>query len=104
MRKLIIFGAGTYARRVANLAVLCGWKIECFVDEATDAWKMLLGVEVLGSPPDGSAVKEAVVAIGNVQVRSRIQETLESQGMTCPVLTHPAASVSRDATLGPARS
>ena len=41
------------------------------------------------------------MAIGNSRARIRIQEMLEKQGTSCPVLIHPAASVSRYASLGP---
>lgn len=102
-RRLFIFGTGAHARKVAHYAVLLGWRVAGFVDEAPQAVAPLPGLRVL--PPEamgapGGVADAAFVAIGAPTVRRRLCDGLQELGWTLPVLVHPGAWVAPDAVLG----
>jgi sugar O-acyltransferase (sialic acid O-acetyltransferase NeuD family) len=103
MRPLIVYGAGTYAAPVVELARAADFDVVCIVaDHVEHPGQDILGVPVqparaLGSYPPGMSM---AVAIGNAAHRLRIQAHLAAQGYDLPALVHPRAFVSPSAHIG----
>lgn len=105
MAALLILGAGGHGKVVADAALETGdWDEIVFLD---DAWpeKNIIGCwPVAGNMQElccwRDRCKDAVVAIGNNQLRMRLQARLVTGGFNVVSVIHPAATVSRYATLG----
>lgn len=104
MNRLAILGASGHGKVVADTAECCGWPAIEFFDDAwpriasNGAWPVVGNTATLVerlADYDG-----VVVAIGNNAVRHA--KLLELQGACAPLATliHPAASVSRYASIG----
>ncbi|MBV6305076.1 acetyltransferase [Candidimonas humi] len=104
MKRLAIVGASGHGRVVADAAECSGWDLVEFYD---DAWPDIQGngpwqvrgntAALLSRLPDYDGV---VVAIGNNRVRASKQRSLQAAGSEMVTIVHPAAIVSRHATLG----
>ncbi|RON06748.1 acetyltransferase [Pseudomonas brassicacearum] len=104
MKRLAILGAGGHGKVVADTAECCGW--EC-VDFFADGWP---GQTTNGSwsvVGDTSLLIEqlsnydgVVVAIGHNSIRKAKLDELARMGAPLVSLVHPAATVSRRATVG----
>ncbi len=100
--RLGIIGASGHGKVVADIARACGVSDIVFYD---DRWQELgqhYGCSVIGTVSDAFAqaavqYDEAIVAIGNVKVRSTIQKQMQK---AAPALIHPSAVVSPSAQLG----
>lgn len=99
MNKLIIFGAGAHARRVAYIAGVTGWTVCAFVDERRQEDDQLQGIPVLRKLKDTEPGMNAIVAIGDSEVRERIHVELLQKGFALPFLKHPFASVAPDVVI-----
>jgi len=99
MNKLVIFGAGAHARRVAHIAGVTGWTVCAFVDERRQEDGQLLGIPVLRKPMDTEPGMNAIVAIGDHEVRERIHIEVLQKGFALPVLKHPFSSVAPDVAI-----
>jgi sugar O-acyltransferase (sialic acid O-acetyltransferase NeuD family) len=103
--RLLIAGAGGHGKVVAEAAQATGrWSEFAFADNQIPIGTRVLGIEVVG-PFDGLAVllpryAEAVVALGDAQLRERLQSTMEAIGYSIATIVHPRATVSPTATLG----
>lgn len=105
MAALLILGAGGHGKVVADAALETGkWDEVVFLD---DAWP---GKKVNGCWPVAGNIQElhcwrdrcedAVVAIGDNKLRMQFQAKLAAAGFNVVSVIHPAATVSRYATLG----
>lgn len=101
MNRLIVIGASGHGKVVADIAELNGYSDLAFLDDAQGL------VEVAGHPVAGpvSAFSDFigcdfVVAIGNAEVRCRIQTRLECAGARVVSLVHPSAVVAKDVVVG----
>lgn len=102
MKRLAIIGASGHGKVVADVARANGIADIVFYD---DRWQEIgshYGCEVIGSVDNAivnAATKydAAIVAIGNAEARSVIQQQLKS---IAPVLIHPSAVVSSTARIG----
>lgn len=92
---LLIIGASGHGKVVADIAMKMGkWKEIVFVDDAID--HSVLGHKVIGKTKDIWGYIEhsdIFVAIGNNDIREKLQNQLESGGATIPVLIHPQAMI-----------
>lgn len=105
MAALLILGAGGHGKVVADAALETGnWDEVVFLDDAwpekniIGCWPIVGNIQELHSWRD--RCKDAVVAIGNNQLRMRLQARLVTDGFNVVSVIHPAATVSRYATLG----
>lgn len=101
--KLLIIGASGHGKVIADIALKMNrWKSIAFLDD-NESIKVSMGIEVIGKSVD--AIKyikdyDIFVAIGNNAIRERIQEKLEYQGASMPVLIHPKAVIGKQVELG----
>ena len=99
MRKLLILGAGSYGKTVADLAAQLGcYSKIAFLDDGNT------GEHILGTCGEfwtfADADTQMYPAFGNNQTRIHWMKILESAGITVPLLVHPRAYVSPAAALG----
>lgn len=102
MKKLGIIGASGHGKVVADIAKQLGCYQEIvFFDDGAD--KIHCGdYPVVGKSQDIFGFEcDGFVAIGNAQVRQRLQEEMETMGIHVPVLIHPAAVVAEDVQILP---
>lgn len=104
MKRLAILGASGHGKVVADTAEACGWTEIMFFD---DAWPSRTSNGVWGVFGTGKDLFEkahefdgVVVAIGNNAIRQSKLAALLQKGATLATLIHPAACVSRHATVG----
>jgi sugar O-acyltransferase (sialic acid O-acetyltransferase NeuD family) len=98
-----IVGAGGHARVVADALLCAGVPLEalCFADDRPDLHgRTLLGAPVIGPVASVAAGMAFHVAIGDAQVRERLQRQLVSAGARPLTVVHPRAVLSASATLG----
>ncbi len=100
---LIIIGASGHGKVVADIAIhLKCYKNIAFLDD-DDSIKTALGHDVIGPISDVFKYKEnsdVFIAIGNNKRREEIQELLEIQGFSIPILVHPQSIVGMEVTIG----
>lgn len=99
-KEIIIIGAGGHGKVIADIAEKNGYTYIAFLDDRTS--EQLCGsYPIIGVSGDFTkhCEKDFFVAIGNAQVRRRIQEQLEASGIKIATLIHPAATVASDVVL-----
>ena len=105
MKRLLIIGAGTHGRSVAESALLGGhWTIAGFIDDGklsgTFGGALFLGdssrLEAAFDASDG-----AIVAIGNNRVREGLHQRIRDAGFGLVTICHPTAIIAPSATIGP---
>lgn len=101
--RLLIIGASGHGKVVADIALKMNkWKIITFLDDDASI-KEVMRLEVIGKSADAFAYIEdsdIFVAIGNNTTREKIQEKLEAEGASIPVLVHPNAVIGTEVELG----
>lgn len=101
--RLLIIGAGGHGKVVADIALkMDRWDYIAFLDDNDDI-KTSMGLEVIGKSADMFRyIKDydIFVAIGNNETRKVIQEKLEVEGASIPVLIHPEAVIGREVEIG----
>ncbi len=99
---LLIIEAGSFSTEIEELARLLGYDDIAFLDDNPDK---ALAHPVIGAINDiekyCGQYDNAIVALGNNKNRINYHGILESCGFNIPVLIHPTAYVSPDATLAP---
>lgn len=101
MNRLIIIGASGHGKVVADIARLSGYTDIAFLDDAP-------GIEEVSGYPVLGAVSmcpeflqdDFFVAIGNSDIRRRIQDEITSSGARLVTLIHPSAVVAQDVAIG----
>lgn len=100
---LLIIGASGHGKVIADIALKMNkWKSIAFLDDDENT-KSSMGINIIGKSHDVNKYiddYEIVVGIGNNKIRKRIQEGVEQQGASIPVLVHPSAIIGQRATLG----
>ncbi|MBC8651635.1 acetyltransferase [Pseudomonas sp. MTM4] len=103
MNSLAILGASGHGKVVADTAECCGWHTIEFFD---DAWPKLQNNRIWPVVGDMTALMKRlaefegiVVAIGNNRIRHAKLLELRAAGARLATLVHPAATVSRYATI-----
>jgi len=101
--KLLIIGASGHGRVVADIAMKMNkWQQIAFLDDDENI-KSSMGIEVIGKSADAFTYitdADIFVAIGNNSTREKIQERLEGEGASIPVLVHPNAAIGVEVELG----
>ncbi|MCK6438634.1 MAG: acetyltransferase [Planctomycetes bacterium] len=107
---ILILGAGTQAKVVADLILALGtYDIAGFLEIGKDAsrvGKNILGKPVLGAVGEVAAIAKkhnvthAAVAIGDNRERARLIELARAAGLKLPPLVHPSAVICTGAQLG----
>ena len=96
MKRLVIIGASGHGKVIADIAVLNGYENIVFLDD-DQSIKECAGFPVVGKVSDvGKMDGDKFVAIGNAQIRERIQESVDS----LVSLIHPNAVISRRVEIG----
>jgi len=99
--RLVIIGAGGHGKVAADTAEMLGWSDVAFLDASfpdrrrNGAWHILGNLDLLAELRQAGA--EIFVAIGTNTTRARIAGAI---GGPLATLVHPAACVSRHATIG----
>ena len=96
-KQLLIIGAGGHGRVAAEIARLQGYEVS-FLDDNPPA-----GINVVGPVHDADRYMNQAqffVAIGNNEVRRKIQRNLLDRSARIVTLVHPNAVVSSDAHIG----
>lgn len=105
-RRVLVFGAGGHGKVVAEIALLLGYDVVAFVDDA----KAQLGVRHLGRPvlaldrllaEPHDRPRLAALAIGNNDARRQSAARLLASGFELAALVHPRATVSTSARVAP---
>lgn len=102
-RRLAILGAGGHGRVIADCAECLGWSHIVFFDDnpraqTPDPWELAgTGADLLARVTEFDGF---IVGIGINRIRLERQHALEAAGGTPATLIHPAAPVSRHATVG----
>ena len=98
MKRLVILGASGHGRVAADIAGKNGYDSIAFLD---DTKKTCGRYPVMGESARFSEYDcDFFVAIGNPQVRRRMQEMLLTAGKQVTTLIHPSAVIGEDVTLG----
>jgi len=101
--KLIIIGASGHGKVVLDIAVkMRKWLDFAFLDD-DDSIKFLMGINVAGKTEDASKYinqADIFVAIGNNSTRQKIQQKLEAEGASIPLMIHPNSVIGPDVGLG----
>lgn len=104
MKSLAVLGASGHGQVVADCAELCGWQAVIFFDDTwpslseNGVWPVRGNTELLLSSLSG--FDGVLVAIGNNRIRCEKLQLLRDSGAKLVSLVHPAASVSRYASIG----
>ena len=100
---LLIVGASGHGRVIADIALKMNrWKSIKFLDDDENI-KSSMGIEVIGKSVDAFKYINdwnIFVAIGSNSVRQKIQEKLEAEGASIPVLIHPDAIIGEQVEIG----
>lgn len=103
-RHLLIWGTGGHAKVVLDTALSCGeYDSISFVDDAIDRTGMeFCGFPVLSAPENlGRRPGELfLIGIGDNRSRRRCFDRAQAFGLVPATLVHPAATISRSATIG----
>ncbi len=104
MERLAILGASGHGKVVADIAECCGWKHVDFFDDAwpdfsvNGSWQVVGNSEVLLEQLSG--YDGVIVGIGNNEVRHQKLQLLAAMDVNLVSLIHPAAVISRYASVG----
>lgn len=99
-RSLLILGAGGHGKVVLDVAesMQCYETIH-FLDDGKEVGEEVLGHQVIGKISEchlhSSNYTDAIVALGNNEIRLKLTNKLEDLGYHIPILIHPASVVSQ---------
>lgn len=96
MNRLVIVGASGHGKVVADIAILNGYEDIVFLDDDPELTECA-GFPVIGRTGEAGKVEgDKIVAIGNADIRERIQSQLDN----VVTLIHPNAVISRRVKIG----
>lgn len=103
--RLLVVGAGGHGRSVVEAAELSGnFKVVGFLDDSLPSVEPVLGVPILGPVSSmahhSTEADQAIVAIGNNEVREKLMKQLATAGFSIATVVHPSAILSPSAVLG----
>lgn len=104
-KKLLILGAGGFGQSIAEVAELLGkWKSISFVDDRwpeqqqADRYTIITNIQSLETiNPDNF---EAIIAIGNNQIRQKWQQLLLDLSITITTIIHPQTVIAPSVKIG----
>jgi UDP-N-acetylbacillosamine N-acetyltransferase len=104
---IVIIGAGGHAKVAADIAQLIGLAVAGFLDTVNPERQgsPFHGLTVLGGLEQldllaQRGVRQAIVAVGDCDVRLRLAEHAVGAGFTLPMLVHPSAVLAADVVVG----
>jgi len=100
MKKIAIYGASGHGKVVADIAEICGYKVEFFVDD-DDSKKEFCGMPVYGF--EFAKTHRDIcfgLGIGKNSAREKVFELLISNEFRLPFLIHPSAVISKSVIIG----
>ena len=99
--KLMIVGASGHGKVIADIAEKCGYKDIAFLDDDQNK-KTCLNYPVIGKTEDAKkyAGADFIVAIGNPEIREKVQDLLIQEGLHITTLIHPEAVVAGNVSIG----
>jgi sugar O-acyltransferase (sialic acid O-acetyltransferase NeuD family) len=107
MVDLLIAGAGGFGREVASLVddinrAQSRWRLVGFLDRPGERDRTVRGLPVLDAASASSLAPDtqAVIAVGDPQVKERIVGQVEQLGLPFATLVHPTALMDSSVTLG----
>lgn len=100
-KKLTIIGASGHGKVIADIAKENGYEDIIFFDDNENI-KECAGYKVVGKCKDVGMYpeREFIVAIGNAQIRQKIQNMLTDEGLKIGSLIHPKAVVAENVLIG----
>lgn len=104
-KKLLILGAGGFGQTIAEVAeLLDNWENISFVDDRWPEQQWLGCYPIVSNIQNLSLIKqqdfEAIIAVGNNQIRQKWQQLLIELGMPLTTIIHPHAVISPSAKIG----
>ncbi len=104
-KRLFILGAGGHGKVVADAAQCQGnWDEIFFIDDRYPSLASVMGVEVMAQTANikqfANDHSEAIVAIGDNEIRQRLQEYAITQGFSITTVIHPRAVIAQSAKIG----
>lgn len=105
MTGLLIIGGGGHGKVVADAALEQGdWQQLVFLDDLYPSLEMVLDWPVVGRIADAGIYRDdfedAVIAVGDNQLRLKLLGMVRDLGFGLPVIRHPSAVISRSADIG----
>lgn len=99
---IIIVGSGSHARKLWLYAKLLGLEVRAFLDEKPGVISPSLEIPCLhlNQVINHTVAQPFIVAIGNPDVRQKLQEQLQGKGWEPVAMIHPSAYVAEDAQIG----
>lgn len=98
LKRLVIIGASGHGKVIADIAVKNGYDEILFLDD-DETIKECGGYPVIGKSSEAGTIDaDAIIGIGNADVRKKIQETIPDEKLV--TLIHPDAIVAEDAVIG----
>lgn len=95
MNRLVIIGASGHGKVIADIAIKNGYDNIVFLDDDKHI-KMCAGFPVIGGTCEAEKIEgDKIVAIGNAEIREKIQSGIETV-----TLIHPNAVISRHVRIG----
>ena len=100
-KKIMIIGAGGHGKVIADIAKKNGYTDISFLDDNTSVTKCN-GYPVIGTCQEANRYMDHdfIVAIGNSQVRQKVQADLSQVGVYITTLIHPDAVIGEHVVLG----
>lgn len=104
-KKLLILGAGGFGQTIAEVAeLLDNWENISFVDDRWPEQQWLGCYPIVSNIQNLSLIKqqdfEAIIAVGNNQIRQKWQQLLIDLGIPLTTIIHPYAVISPSAKIG----
>lgn len=103
-KKIVVLGAGGFSAEVLEAAELAGWTVTAlYDDDAAAKGRLVMGRPCLGPISDfeRGAKGAYIMAIGNNEVRQRLDARLTNAGHEAIAVIDPRSAVSRTAVIGP---
>lgn len=98
--RFVVVGAGGFSKEIADMLDDLGYESVAFLDDRLGPCvHPTTGLPVVSAPEDLPAHDAMCIAVGDASSRARLAARFASTPM--PVLVHPRACVSANATLGP---
>lgn len=101
MKKLLIIGAGSFSAEVEEMAKLVGYLDIAFLDDNREGKTNQIIGRICDMNRFVNSYPNAIVALGNNELRKKYHLQLIDNGYNIPILIHPTAYVSGDAELSP---
>ena len=97
-RNICIFGIGGHSKVIIESALLSGFVIDCVYDDDLQKLNSNFNQNKIGGLIDSSFIGTLVIAIGNNQIRKKINDRFSKASWQ--TIIHPSAIISKDVIIG----